>query len=193
MHTRQILKATIARGGAVVLQPVALVLLGLVSVGCQATGDVNADLGPVPQRSNIELVEYLGEMPLVNAEAAYRATYIAWRGEVFTGEFDALRQKLIDERLAAAIWHYGPRDYLYRGDAAYLLCRAYGINTGVSWNLMPSGRYAYRELAYRRIVRPASELSFMSGGEFQGMLRKIEQWRVEGIDGDVDLGSPDGS
>jgi hypothetical protein len=149
--------------------------------GCQAaqpTGAEPTDMVPPPTDSNAALMEYVGDQPFVTADAGYRAAYVLWSGEVSADDFAALRARLVEAGLADRVWSHGPQSRLTRADVGYLVCRAAGVRTGVNWNLLGLGRYAYRELQYHGIAGPGGDLGLVSGGEFQGILRKAEDYRA---------------
>jgi hypothetical protein len=155
-------------------------LAGMLAVpllaGCRAAMPHATTQTAVPSDTNAELVEYIGDMPYVTAEAAYRAVYILAKGQVFQGDFDTLEQQMIEAGLVGAGWHYKPDQFLDRAAIGYLVARACNIRTGVNWVLTGLGRYAYRELIFRSIARPSGEWNLISGGEFLGVLARAEEY-----------------
>lgn len=149
------------------------VSLGLLA-GCQ-TAAPHGTAGPLPA-SNAELVNYLADQPYVTAEPAYRAVYALAKGAPFDGAFDALSTAMEQDNLASPHWHYAPDRRLRRSDVGYLVCRAAHVRTGVNWNLTGLGRYAWRELVWHGIAQGGSELNFMSGGEFVGVLSRADDY-----------------
>jgi hypothetical protein len=158
-------------------------LLGLT--GCQSAGPTGdptpgpaAEGKPVPT-NDLDLLEYIGDQPFVTAESGYRATYVLWKGEDFTGDYAALRAELENAGLVPQVWQHAADRPLTRADVGFLICRACGIRTGVLWNVLPLGRYGYRELIYHEIARPGGDYALVSGGEFQGILRRAERYLAQ--------------
>lgn len=153
-----------------VLAAVALALLP----ACRTTTPRAASQTVPPPRENALLIEYIGEQPFVTADSGYRAVYSFWKkGESYEGEFAALADALVAARIVSADWHHDADAALDRATVAYMICRAADLH-GVNWDLMGLGRYAWRELVFRGIAYPGSELRLVSGGEFLGILYRAE-------------------
>jgi hypothetical protein len=157
------------------------VMTGLL-LGCQAPQPHSPD--PAPTREpvpvdNVELVSYIGQQPFITAEPAYRAAYLLRYGDAFTGDYDQLRTLLEDEGLVGRAWQHAPTERLNRGAIGYLLCRTAQIEQSLNWILFRLGRYAYRDLQILGIAGPGGEFSLVSGGEFQGILRRTENYMQE--------------
>jgi hypothetical protein len=131
------------------------ILLAPVLAGCRAAMPRATTQPTIPSDTNAELVEYISDLPYVTAEPAYRAVYILWKGEIYAGEFDS---------------------FIDRAAVGHLVARACDIRTGLNWQLFGLGRYAWRELIYRRIAHPSGEYSLISGGEFLGVLARAEEY-----------------
>jgi hypothetical protein len=153
------------------------ILCGLLAAGGCVTSQRAASLPAVPA-ANAELTEYIGDQAILTAESAYRATYCLKHGSAFDGDFAALTAALVSEGVADGNWGFSADTYLDRASAAVLICRAAEIRGGLLWPLTGLGRYAWRELQYRRIAGAGSELAPISGGEFLGLLAKAEEYRV---------------
>ncbi len=130
---------------------------------------------PVPAQSGAELVQYIADQPYLTAEPACRAIHILAKGEPFVGEFDTLREKLRAEGLIGRHWQLQPDQLVTRGQAGFMICRACDIRGGLNWSLTGLERYAWRELQHRRIAGEGSESGFVSGGEFVGLLARVEE------------------
>jgi hypothetical protein len=156
----------------------ALTLAGVTFlVGCQAAGPhAPAD---VPNANNAALIAHLADQPFVTAEAGYRATYALAHAQAFDGDFAALTDAMEQAGLVCERWDYPAQKRLRRGDVGYLVCRAAAVKTGLNWRLTGLGRYAWRELIYHGIARGGSEMNFMSGGEFVGMLGRAEGYMAK--------------
>lgn len=150
------------------------VCVSALSAGC-ANMTFQADTPP-PAASNAELMDYIGNQPFVTAETGYRAAHILWKGAAFDGDFAALAGTLQQSDIAGDSWGHGPNDCLDRATVGYLVCRACDINGGINWPLTGLGRYAWKELQYRRIAQPSGEMGYISGGEFLGVLMRAEDY-----------------
>ncbi|MBN2447941.1 MAG: hypothetical protein JXO22_14510 [Phycisphaerae bacterium] len=147
-------------------------------VGCQTPcARVSATQQDVPTGSSAELMEYIGNQPFVTAETGYRAAHMIYFGEPFDGDFDELRSVLIANDVANRGWKHAEGDALTRSDIGFLICRACNIRTGVNWTLFGLGRYGYRELQYHQIAGPGGEFALVSGGEFQGIVRRADEYQ----------------
>lgn len=153
----------------------AAVLTLATTTGCQATLPRHATSQPSPH-GNAELMEYLAEQPFATAEPVYRSVYTLWKGEPFEGDFDALRGALAAGGIVDRLWGHEPATIMNCGGIGYMVCKACGIKTGVNWLLTDSGRYAWRELQYRGIASGKSEFSYLSGGEFLGLLSRADEY-----------------
>jgi hypothetical protein len=59
-----------------------------------------------------------------------------------------------------------PGDTVKLGAAAFLLMRAFDLPGGLFYRLFPNPRYAYRELAYHRIIPGGADSGMALSGEF---------------------------
>ena len=171
------------RGGL----PIALCLAALC--GCQTTLPAR---GPIPTDS-AELTAYIGDETFVTAEPGYRAVYTLWKGESFAGDFEALSAALVEGRIIGSSWDHAPDRILGRAEVGYMVCRACDIRSGLNWQLTGLGRYAWRELGYLDIAPRSSEIGYVSGGEFLGILSRAEDLmtrRSKGVEGNIPLGPP---
>lgn len=161
-----------ARPGALA----ALCLLAAALAGCRASLPHDEGARPLPASSSAELCEYVSGLPYVTAEAAYRSAYALRHGEMFAGDFAALSDALAGEKIIDPSWGYAADEFVHRASVGYMICRACKIELGLNWWLTGMGRYAWRELQYRGIARTsAGELSYISGGEFLGILARAEE------------------
>jgi hypothetical protein len=152
------------------------VLAAPLLTGCRAAGPRAATPSVVPTDTNAELVEYISDQPYVTAEAAYRAVYILANGEIFQGDFGTLTGEMKTGGLVGSAWPYDADSFVDRAAVGHLVARACDIRSGLNWRLSGLGRYAWRELIYRRIAHPSGEYSLISGGEFLGVLARAEEY-----------------
>lgn len=159
----------------------ALTLLGatviLTITGCASS--MRATSQPVvPTDGSAALAEYIGAQPLLTAEPACRAAYTLWRGESFTGAYDALLGELRDGGIIPPGFDAPADQYVNRATVGFMICRACDIRRGVNWPLTGLGRYAWRELIYLNIARGGGELALVRGGEFLGILLRADDYLV---------------
>lgn len=153
-------------------------LIVVLVAGCRVTL-MRANTQPaVPTDQNAELMEFIGEQPYVTAEPVYRAVYILWKGadSMFRGTYEELQSELEAARIIDPLWKLPPDTALDRATIGYMIARVCNIRTGLNWQLLGLGRYAYREVVYRGIAEPAGDLGLVSGGEFLGILLRAEQY-----------------
>lgn len=158
-----------------VWQACAVVVLLVGAAGCRTAMPATTQPA-VPTDGNAALMQYIGEQSFVTAEMAYRAAYILAKGEVFAGDFGALSQTLVADRIVGASWNHAPADLVDRQTVGYMICRACGIQGGLNWRLTGLGRYAWRELQHKRIAGLGGEWALLSGGELQGILLRADEY-----------------
>lgn len=181
-----------------VLQAARVWILLAVSValvaGCQAPQLRGAAAeAPIPTETNAELCEYISNLPFVTNEACLRAVHVLKYGDVFPGGFDELRAKLSSDGVPVPD---APGDqFLTRADVGKIVATACGVRSGLNWRLTGLGRYAWRELQYKRIARISGEYGLVSGGEFLGVLARAEEYMFEhgAIEQRAELGEEPGS
>lgn len=156
-----------------------LSIAALSLVACQPGVQRHPAQQPVPVDSNAELMEYIGDQPFITAEPACRALHILWTGEVFEGDYAALLGKLEEAGIVSPGWKHPPDALIDRATLGYMVARTSDIRSGLNWRLWGLGRYAYRELVYREIAVSKGEHSYVSGGEFLGILNRAEQYVKE--------------
>lgn len=146
----------------------------------------------VPTDTNAELIEYISEQPFVTADSAYRAVYILWKNQVFDGDFESLAAEMEAGKIAGRGWMLEPDTFVDRAAVSHLVARACDIRSGFNWRLTGLGRYAHRELVYRGVAHPSGEYHLISGGEFNGLMARAEEYlqKVGRAPGEVaELGS----
>lgn len=160
-----------------------------VLAGCQVSGPrITTD--PPPTDSSAELTLFIGDQVYVTAEAGYRAVYALWKGASFEGEFDALTSELSGGDIISPDWNLPADASLNRAAVGYMICRACDIRSGINWQITGQGRYAWRELLYRRIALSGGELGLVSGGEFLGILKRADDYLARrGAFERIELGS----
>jgi hypothetical protein len=131
---------------------------------------------PTIPGGNAALIQHISEQPYVTAEAAYRAVFVLWQGELFDGDFAALSEALHEGGMIGQNWNLTSDQYLDRATVGYMICRVCGVRSGLNWQLTGLGRYAWRELQYKQIAGPGSEMSLVGGGEFLGILARAEDY-----------------
>jgi len=121
-------------------------------------------------QSNEVLDAVLGEATLSYGNAAYLVGTASGRLPETTTPADA-GPRLEQERLGRP--GLGPNDPVTLGDFSYMLTRAFGIQGGIMYRVLPSPRYATRELAYLGIISGPAKPGMSLSGE--RALRILEQ------------------
>lgn len=164
--------------------------LAVALAGCAAS--MRASPIPTIPAGNAELIENITDTPHVTAEQGYRAIYTLWKGALFEGDFGALTSSLESGRIVDPNWRLDSAALLDRATVGYMVCRTCDIH-GLNWDVSGMGRYAWRELQYRRIGLAGGELGIVSGGEFVGILTRAEDYLHTRGDADrVSIGAEPG-
>lgn len=167
---------------------IALLPLTCALPGCQSTQprsdaptatEAAATQPAMPTDSSAALTSWLADQPFVTAEAASRAAYALWRGEMFDGDFAALRAELAAGGLVPRGWNAPADAHISRGVAARMVARAIDLPPGLDSWLTGLGRYAWRDLQFHNIAGPGGELPRISGGEFVGLLGRADEYRAQ--------------
>lgn len=164
------MRATAMRIGVVAA---ALLLINLCGCHCAQYRTAVGDAAPT---DSADLVMQISDAPYVSAAAGYRAIYALAEGTSFDGDFVKLAAALETAEVVPTRWQYTADRCLDRAAVAFMICRACQIRTGVNWQLTGLGRYAWRELQYKGIAGPGSEMKLITGGEFVGLLTRTEDY-----------------
>jgi hypothetical protein len=122
-------------------------------------------------QSNEVLDAVLGEATLSYGNAAYLVGTASGRIPETTAPADAVP---LMEQAGLATPGRGPSDPVTLGDFSYMLTRAFGIPGGIMYRILPSPRYATRELAYLGIISgPAKPGMALSGDRALRILERI--------------------
>ena len=154
-------------------------LLLFMGAGCQSTLSRASGPVPAPPPGNAALMQYIADLPLVTAEAAYRGVYLIADGEAFEGDYEALRDELVKRGVVGSHWKHYSNTLMNRAGVAYMICKTCDIRSGVNWFLFNQGRYAWRELQHMGIGGSGTELGNLSGGEFLGILSRADKYLLE--------------
>src|SRR5262249_22392121 len=125
------------------------------------------------------LTEYIGDQAYVTQDAGYRAIYALWKGASYSGSFESVAGALREGHIIGRSWHDDPRRLLTRARTGYMGCPATGITSGLNWQVFGLGRYAWHELIYRNIAQPGSEINYISGGEFLGVISRADEYAAK--------------
>ena len=121
-------------------------------------------------QSNEVLDAVLGETSLSYGNAAYLVGTASGHVPEETAPADAVP---LLEQAGVAAPGLGPNDPVTLGDYSYMLTRAFGIPGGLMYRILPSPRYATRELAYLGIISGPAKPGMPLSGE--RALRILEQ------------------
>jgi hypothetical protein len=121
-------------------------------------------------QSNTVLDAVLGEPSLSYANAAYLAGTASGHLPETVAPADAVTGL---ENDGLGLPGRGPDDPVTLGDFSYMLTRAFGIQGGIMYRILPGPRYATRELAYMSIISGPAKPGMALSGE--RALRILEQ------------------
>jgi hypothetical protein len=125
----------------------------------------------VTAQSNTVLDAVLGEASLSYANAAYLVGTASGRLPETMAPADAVPGL---EQAGLGLPGRGPDDPVTLGDYSYMLTRAFGIQGGIMYRILPGARYATRELAYLSIITgPAKPGMALSGDRALRILEQI--------------------
>jgi hypothetical protein len=159
-----------------------LLALTLLAAGCQAPVRLGAPLtkqhaGNEPE-ARMSFWHSLEQRPITSHDEAFHALLLFFDGEdpaeTYPERLDIAKQRgWVDE------------DFNARGDAAIkrgtlavALARELEIDGGLWMHLLgPTPRYATRELEHMNIYPPSSPSQTMSGGEFVGLISRVEDYQ----------------
>ncbi|MBN2536228.1 MAG: hypothetical protein JXB88_25325 [Spirochaetales bacterium] len=108
-----------------------------------------------------------------------RAVYLVLVASEFCDESVTLAGAL--EILKGKDWGIPPKeaeDTLTLGEYSYLLMRAFNIQGGIMYKILPGPRYAVRELAYLKLILENPEPGrIVSGEEVMSLLTRVLSWK----------------
>ncbi|MBL8877688.1 MAG: hypothetical protein JNG88_01095 [Phycisphaerales bacterium] len=155
-----------------------LVSLGAcLTMGCASRDAAPAATQPATPEGNAALLHHIADQPYVTADAGYRAIYVLWKREAFSGSFAELSSLLRENRIIDTCWNHEPATRLTRADVGFMVCRACDIRTGINWMVSGMGRYAWRELQFNNIAGGGGELGYIRGGELVAVLARAGEYR----------------
>jgi hypothetical protein len=76
-------------------------------------------------------------------------------------------------------WPVEAKRPVTKGEAALLVCKAMDIKGGVMMHLLPSPRYAFRELQYMKLIKGESDMEYLKGAELVDLMNKVDMYRQE--------------
>jgi hypothetical protein len=131
-----------------------------------------------PAQSNEVLDRILGEEQLTYASAAYLLLTATGRAPDDTSPEHAAS---LAEQAGFALEGLGPADGLNLGQYSFMLMRAFELQGGIMYRILPGPRYAAREMDYAGVIQgPAIPTMAVSGNEALRMLERVLHQR-EGV------------
>ena len=113
-------------------------------------------------QSNEVLDAVLGEAAISYGNAAYLVGTASGRIPETVAPADAVPQV---EQAGLGLQGRGPTDPVTLGDFSYMLARAFGIDGGIMYRILPGPRYATRELSYLGIISGPAKPGMSLSGE----------------------------
>jgi hypothetical protein len=132
----------------------------------------------VPAQSNDVLDRILAEEQLTYGSAAYLLLVAIGKAAEETSPEQAATMA---EQEGFALQGFEPADGLSIGQYSFMLMRAFGLTGGIMYRIVPSPRYAAREMEYAGVIQgPAIPGMAVSGNEAVRMLERVLHQR-EGV------------
>jgi hypothetical protein len=165
----------------------------LLCYGCTGPRSTPPDIDPNTLDDD-GFQAWLGDVPLVTVDEAYRAMLILADGEDTSKSFDERRGKLESRKIARSAWNLEPANVIDTGSVAYMVTKICRISGGVnnylfgSWGL-GDRRYALRELVYLQMIDDSVDYQYLTGSALIALMAKADElmekkglYEVEPID-----------
>ncbi len=148
--------------------------------GCSQQGGpniLNPDAVLPPEKSSAAFLDRASSLVAVSQNDAMRGILFLLEGEDNADNFAQRVKTLHFKSVIPAGWKYDASKPLNRGQLAYMIYQACGINGGVILQLTgPSRRYCLRELKYRRIMAEGLANTEVTGMEFVAVLKRADAY-----------------
>ena len=158
-----------------------LFLGGLLLSGCQrpvVNQPLTGTLGGNDPDTQLEFWHQLADRPVTSNDEAFHGLLLYLDGEPTAGDYAARVQALKSRGILPASFDEPGEQAVSRGTLALAVVRALEIKGGLMMSLMPDNpRYAVRELVYLNLFPQSSPNQTFSGGEFLGIVGRMEDWQ----------------
>ncbi|MDB5322321.1 MAG: hypothetical protein JWN40_3952 [Phycisphaerales bacterium] len=168
--------------------PKAALLLALTGAGCQSSvrvAPVAMKAGPTTVAASntpaaqIEFWHTLNDQPLASYDDAFHGLLLYFDGKDESADYAARVQTLKARGWLARDFAEGGDRAVHRGTVAQALVTALKFKGGLTMRLLGSSpRYALRELQFRGLLPDSSPNQVFTGGEFVGVIGKVEDLRT---------------
>lgn len=159
----------------------ALLATLLVVTGCQrpvVTEPLTGPLGDSAPETQLEFWHRLAERPVTSNDEAFHGLLLYLDGQDPATTYDQRVAALKARGLLPDGFAEPGEQALSRGTAALAIARALKIRGGLMMTVAPdSSRYALRELVYLNLFPQSSPNQTFSGGEFLGVVGRMEDWQ----------------
>jgi hypothetical protein len=183
MHSRILIDRVRRRGF-----PVAGLLLALAGAGCQSSSvrvPVAIKAGPTTVAASntpaaqIEFWHTLNDQKLASNDDAFHGLLLYFDGKDESPDYAARVRTLKTRGWLANNFNEAGDRAVHRGTVAQALVTALKFKGGLTMRLLGSSpRYALRELQYRGMLPDSSPNQVFTGGEFVGVIGKVEDYRT---------------
>ncbi len=161
----------------------ALVLLAVsVLFGCRQTGQLTIDgSGRKGAENSAAFLDRVSDLQQVSLDDATRGIMLLASPDQAGLGFAERVAVLADRGIVDSSWTFAADEPVTRGQLAYMIYQATGIEGGLMLTLTgPSRRYCYRELQYRNVMAPAFQQGSVGGMEYVGVLSRADTYKRTG-------------
>src|SRR5258706_7228552 len=167
--------------------PIAGLLLALLGGGCQSVRVTPAAMKAGPTTvaaantpaAQIEFWHALNDQPLASNDDAFHGLLLYFDGKDESPDYAARVQTLKARGWLARDFAEAGDRAVHRGTVAQALVTALKFKGGLTMRLLGSSpRYALRELQFRGMLPDTSPNQVFTGGEFVGVIGKVEDSRT---------------
>jgi hypothetical protein len=159
---------------------IVLVLVGLVA-GCQharVAEPLTKKLGGDDAGAQLEFWHQLAERPITCNDEAFHGLLLYLDNQDPSADYTARVAAMKSRGLLPGGFNRPADEAVTRGTLAVAITRALQIKGGLMMHLTHDHpRYATRELMYMDLYPPSSPNQTFSGGEFLGIIGRIEDWQ----------------
>lgn len=128
----------------------------------------------------------LGDQPVVSNDDAFHALLLYTDGEDPAINYEQRVDTLKERGMLPNDFNAPANQSVRRGDMAVATCKLLNIKGGLTMRLIgPNFRYSTRELEYMGIYPTSSPFQTFTGGQFVGLLGRIED--IQRVRGQVDI------
>ena len=149
--------------------------------GCQAARveqPLARELGGNDPGQQLEFWDRLADQPVTSNDDAFHGLLMFLDGDDPADDYAGRVRTLRSRRMLPARFNQPAEQAVDRGTLAVAIVKALKIDGGLALRLFgPNPRYAVRELVFMELYPPSSPNQTFSGGEFLGIIGKLEDYQ----------------